>query len=347
MVICEFSDTKPDYITEDSALAGFSDGKGSVSHFIEAASYGRMVMSRHESSVVTVQIGKAWSDISDIHGCPVQEFQELGDLAMDKVRQKYMESNTEWNNFSFREFFLPRHPKAGGCKWWGISAIGCGHPRNLAHAGDSSCNQYYTRGFPYVRAFQFGQSFGLGDADGPVFGKWLENGDRSDIMGSSYALTPYSAPAAYQLGWLRDVSGEVLTWDSGTPQSLVHLRSISATELAGHDDFIAVKVPCPSCVPQVPRYASQIGGHMWVSFRGSEGYSSYKLESKWQNKVYIHLARHYTSEWHGKGTELWSVLGSGEAFQSNGFAFVACSVANGTSTVAIAANEASARKSCK
>lgn len=87
---------------------------------------------------------------------------------------------------------------------------------------------------------------------------------------------------------------------------------------------------------------------MWVQFRGDEGYSSHVLSTEWQNKVYVHLHRTYTSKYWGRGSELWARLGAGEGWSAPeaDYAVHVCSIEGDVATVTFGGTEAEAQASC-
>lgn len=123
-------------------------------------------------------------------------------------------------------------------------------------------------------------------------------------MGSAWRITGYTAAALHQMGIMPD--SEVLDHSSGNEWAK-DIRSISL-ESSVVADCTAIRIECPTCVPQVASHVNNTGGYVWVSFRGDEKYSALKLPVQYQNKVYVHLARAHSSELYGKGTELWAIL---------------------------------------
>ena len=96
------------------------------------------------------------------------------------------------------------------------------------------------------------------------------------------------------------------------------------------------------------RTSPQVGGYLWVSFRGDEGYSG-AIHKHFQNKVYVHLARRHVSETYGQGTEMWAKLGQGEAYTLpsvagplSGKTVYVCSIGAHSSAVVVTDGDATA-----
>lgn len=123
-------------------------------------------------------------------------------------------------------------------------------------------------------------------------------------MGSAWKTVGYIASGLHQMGVMPD--SDVVDYSVDNEWSKV-IRSLSLDSDVVSDG-LAIRVPCPSCVPKVEKHASNVGGYIWVSFRGDEKYSALELAAKWQNKVYVHLARAFSNKLYGKGSELWAVL---------------------------------------
>merc|ERR1712217_931653 len=118
------------------------------------------------------------------------------------------------------------------------------------------------------------------------------------------------------MGVLREAPGELLQWTPETP--IVALQSISLPLGVAEADYVAIRIPCAQCVAKQAGWQDNVGGDLFVQYRGADGYSGLEVEPRFQNKVYVHLSRK-SSRWSnqyggktGKGTELWAMLGLGE-----------------------------------
>merc|ERR1712048_783711 len=91
-----------------------------------------------------------------------------------------------------------------------------------------------------------------------------------------------------------------------------------------------------------------VGGDLFVQFRGDEGYSGLNLEDRYQNKVYIHLARKMFSQSIGRGTELWATLSAGEIWSDAalGLAIYVCEIHGDWANVSVAEDDVTARQRC-
>jgi len=170
-----------------------------------------------------------------------------------------------------------------------------------------------------VRGHELGHNLGLLHAGGlNAGGQYVEYGDPEAAMGASYRFSSFTAAGRYQMGVLHDAQGEVvevnpadLPGNSALGALPITLGSLSLPLNQPGADCVAVKISCPSCVPLVSSHSSNMGGYLWLQFRGDEGYSAITnggIADKYQNKVYVHLARHYQHKRYGAGTEMWAML---------------------------------------
>lgn len=165
-------------------------------------------------------------------------------------------------------------------------------------------------------------------------------------MGASWKLSGFIAAARFQMGLLSTKPGEVITWDS-TMTSPIKLASISLPLNQPGADGVAIRFHCGKCVPKVASHKHNVGGWLWVQFRGDEGYST-KIAKQYQNKVFVHLARKYVRATSGKGTELWKVLSEGESYETpNQYTVHVCSIVGDIATVTMGDSETNAKQSCQ
>jgi hypothetical protein len=156
---------------------------------------------------------------------------------------------------------------------------------------------------------------GFLQAGGKYNGLYREYADLQAVMGLSGEFADFNAAARYQMGVLRIGSGEVAEIEESTTKPIA-LQSLSLPPGVPGAEYIAIRFSCPECIPKVASHASNVGGHIWIQFRGDEGYSSMHegLTSAYQNRVYVHLARRYDSPDFGEGTELWASLSAGDEY---------------------------------
>lgn len=305
---------------------------GTLNDMIEKASYGKVSMPKEKRKIVSVNMGKNWASVS---GCPYNSFVTEG---LQKVRVQHPEVKIE--SYHFREFFIPYVSHTGGCGWGGLANVGCGY---YSYIGTSrTCNAWYRSAVPFVRAHEIGHNFGLLHAGGPSGSSYVEYGDPAASMGASYRFSSFIASARYQAGWLEIGDGKVIEWTEARASPIV-IHSISLPLGQANSDGVAIRIACPTCTPKVSSHSRNVGGHLWVQFRGDEGYSSHKLSSTLQNRVYVHLARKYTSSYYGKGSEMWSVLSAGEYFNHAQTWIFVCSIEGDLAKISIGASLESAK----
>ena len=107
--------------------------------------------------------------------------------------------------------------------------------------------------------------------ESPMEGPYVEYGDPQASMGASYVMSSFNVAARYQMGLLLDT--EVIEWTSARTSPMT-IQSISLTEAA---DAVGIKFACPSCVPKVSTHSNNVGGYLWMQFRGDKDYSRHKL----------------------------------------------------------------------
>ena len=314
MMICNYKDQDAFVTDETRVMNSFyqklgeklystTDGRGSFADMLEASSYGRFTAPRSKGKVVTVTINKNFPTA----GC------DYNGMARDCKQATRDQTHLNPDDFTYREFFIPT--KGSGCRWGGLASVGCGHyslvPRKAA------CQAWYRSDRPFVRAHEIGHNLGFLHAGGDSGGQFVEYGDPQASMGASYVFSSFNAANRYQGGFLHKAAGEAVEFqpdfnagNSGT----FKLQSLSKPLGEPGSDAVAVFWTCPKCVPQVSSHSRNKGGYLWLQFRGDEGYSASKLNSKYQNKVYVHLARKYQSKYYGKGTEMWQMMEKGASY---------------------------------
>jgi hypothetical protein len=166
-------------------------------------------------------------------------------------------------------------------------------------------------------------------------------------MGGTNLFIGFMAAARQQLGFLHMKPGEVIDWDpSMLAQAGITLSSISLPLNQPGADGVAIRLPCPACVPKVAAHKA-IGGYLWVQFRDASLYSN-NVPSKYKNKVFVHLQRRYWKRWYGAGTELWKALAQGESYQPTNSPYVVfvCSIKGALAKVAIGTSKSIAAGNC-
>jgi len=312
MMICNYKDQNAFITDEKKVMDSFytrlgEDGQGSFADMLSRSSYGRFTAPRSKGKVVTVWINKNFPT----NGCPTHEI--ATDCKQATRDQKYLDPD----EFTFREFFIPG--RGSGCKWVGLAATGCGHYSRIPRK--AACQAWYRdshTSLSFTRAHEIGHNLGFLHAGGLEGGAYVEYGDPQASMGNSFQFSSYNAASRYQGGFLHKVAGEALEFqpdfnagNSGT----FTLQSLSKPLGEPGSDGVAVFWKCPKCVPKVSSHSRNVGGNLWLQFRGDEGYSASKLGSTFQNKVYVHLARKYNNIVYGKGTEMWQKMGKGDSYR--------------------------------
>lgn len=333
MIVTIFSGT--DNIWDEGELYEqvFETGASLNDLFVHSSS-GQLSVSSSMTKVVTVTLASDWaSSWSSVTNCP---YMDVMSEALEAVEEQH---GIDPNAYTYREIFMP---SGGGCGWAGLASVGCGHPsRGLPRPG--ACIAWYNYKSIGVRAHELGHNLGLLHAAAESGGSFTEYGDYQSMMGygAFYAPISYLPSARYQLGLLAEVSGEVIEWaeDSSSP---VLLSSTSVELGVGGADAVAVMIPCDDCVPQTSTYVSNVGGSLWVTFRGEESsWADEVISSQFRQKVFVHLARWYASVYYGGGTELWATLSEGETYDLpyTGFSVKFCELIDNTSRVSITQGE--------
>jgi hypothetical protein len=339
-MILEYNDYKPTYTSEEhivNQMFGAEDGtEGTFAHLISTATYGRIVAPRANHKIVRVPMESNWADIS---GCPYDSFTTTSAAQMAKHHP-----NINMNEYQFHQIIIPSSP-SGGCGWGGLANLGCGHYDKIGNYR-LPCTAWYRVPQIFAWTHELGHNLGLSHAGGDNGGStFVEYGDRQASMGASYRMSSFTASARHQMGVLHDTPGEAAEWDPS--KGKVRLQSLSLPLPSPESGaYVGVRFNCPNCVSKV-RNKPQ-GGNVWVQFRGDEGYSKYRLSEEWQNKVYVHLHRAYTSKYWGRGSELWARLGAREGWSAPeaDYAVHVCSIDGDVATVAFGSTEAEAASSC-
>lgn len=345
VILTDYNDNKPSYTNEKKVM---DDLYGTMSDMVTKSTYGRVLLPRERGRVVTVKMGENWN------GRKKCDAGQIMRVAKEKVRQQH--PSVDPDSFTFREFHIPDKPN-GGCTWGGVADAGCGHPSLLPRPG--GCWTVIRVPAIHARMHELGHNLGLLHADGfdPKIGKFREYGDPAAALSASYVFTGFVAPAKGALGVLRTTPGEVINWSGPSNEGFMALGSLSLPLNQPGAMAVAIKFTCPKCRTKinvdgwrkVSDFQKISGGYVWVSFRGDEGYSSYKLGKELQNKVYVHWARPYRSPTLNDGTELWAVLASGENFSppSTGYTVHVCSILGDIAKVTVGESLNHAMAQCK
>ena len=179
---------------------------------------------------------------------------------------------------------------------------------------------------------------------------FVEYGDPTAAMGASYRFSSFIASSRFFLGVLGLGEGGVVDWSNGADKPLT-LQSKSLPLGQTGAEAVAIRIKCPTCVPKVSAHAHKVGGYIWVSFRGDEGYSAIQnrgLEERFQNKIYVHLAREFSNLRINEGSELWKGLKVGEYYRpENLFTIYVCSIAEDLAKVVVGNSAADASSKCR
>ena len=270
--------------------------QGSVADMLRKTTNNQIYPTRARARVVTVQMNTlAPSDMS----CPYTAMADAADAA---VQQQF---GFNPSNYTYREYFLPIDRDIG-CRWGGLAMMGCGRYGHIPAPG--SCRAWYRQSGAFTRAHELGHNLGLAHAGGEQGGSFVEYGDPQAIMGASFVMSSFIAGARSQLGTLPD--SQVITWTPGMRHREIY--SISHDLHTTGTARAALKFACPNCVPRVEARSGNIGGEIWVQYRGNEGYSSLALSQQdYQNRVYVHLMRRVNSRYGGSGKRALGEPGAG------------------------------------
>jgi len=348
MLQLDFIDIHPEYGSNkdiENAIYGEEGGdeavgetEGSFAHMINSSSYGRITAPRWAGAVVTLSMGTTWGNVSI---CPK-------DSIARESRQRLLEqSDIELDAYDFHAFLMPSSHRAG-CPFWGLANLACGHP-SLLPLTDAGvyCSAWFFTSSPSTIAHELGHNLGLSHAIAPTTDGIMVAYDPEAIVSDAYIFTDFIAAHRYQMGVLREAPGEVIEWTREVPP--VALQSISLPLGQPGADYVAMRIPCSACVPKQPGKEENVGGNLFVQFRDDEGYSGINLEDRYQNKVYIHLARKtFGHSRVGRGTELWAMLSAGEVWSDSalGLAIYVCEVQSDWANVSVAEDEETARQRC-
>lgn len=334
-ILCNYTDQHPGYGGEAGVMdALYGDGgMGTFTDMIAKSSYGLLIAPRWAGAAITVQMGTSWGNVTN---CPAGG---IANLARSRVREQY--PDLDMDAYDYYEFFIPTSP-SGGCSWAGLAGVGCGHYSQLPKL-KGSCTAWYRAKTGVVRAHELGHNLGLSHAGSTS----AEYGDPQALMGTSYSFSSFTAAARYQMGFLQKAPGQVFEW---APQqtNATALQSLSLPLGQPGVDYVAMMIRCPECVPKVPGHQGKVGGYLWVSFRGDEGYSSHDLKKAHQNKVYVHLARAFTNPIYGSGTEMWAKMVAGQSYRPSelNLTIYVCEIFQDWAKVSVAEDEASAKSQC-
>jgi len=347
-VITQWNDVNVTYMTEKEARDQLYNHNANFADMISSAFYGKIIAPRSYGKTVTVYMERDWATFGS--DCPTDE---TANAALLKVTEQF--PNIDVTKYTNKEFFIPQHPSLD-CNWIGYADMGCAHLSVIGKGQE--CNVWYRAANAFTRAHELGHTFGFAHAGGKRKGteKYVDYGDDQAIMGNNpYQFSSYNLAARYQLGVLGIGKGEVVTWPTyvdvnGMTQPItIQSMSLAPGSVEGAD-FTGVRIACEDCIPMVEKEAANVGGYLWVQFRGDEGYSAKGLNKEWQNKVYVHLARKYRWVTHGSGTEHWATMTAGEHFEptsiKNNFQLSVrvCSITGDMAKVSIAVGEHSSER---
>jgi hypothetical protein len=296
---------------ESASEASLNRSHNSAKRMIRQAAYSSF---RPPSDFITVTMPKAWQDASK--DCT-------------QARKDIFDRIPNVTQYVYQMIFFPKgHKCAGG--WAGLAVVGCGVPSESPNG--RFCWSMYQGGVGeshFVQGHELGHNFGFRHAGGAnKNGKFVEYGDPKHIMGNSYDMnTTFSAAHRYQIDWLKDKSGEMVTY-KGT--ALVYsISSLTETKSYPGADGVAAKFSCPTCVSEVERFQHLVGGDSVISF-------SY-------GRVYVHYSRGLR-----KGTEAWAILERGQGWQNKygQQAVHVCSTSGQIARVAIARTASRAKRTC-
>lgn len=358
MIICEFTDYKPDYVNERTAFAelfgsflplhrylfeamGIAEPFGADTHvtndkptlkdILVTESNNHLTVSLEKSKVVTIQMKVAWGRVT---GCP---YESMAERALRMVREQH--PGVDPDSYSFRELFIPSNP-SGGCTWDALANKGCGHPKYLPSPG--ACLAWYRNNDRFARMHELGHNLGLSHAGGDAGnGVWTEYGDKHVNMGNGYGMAVFSSADRYHMGWLADGHGEVLEWKSTDGAGIFVLSEAHRPPRQPGTEGVAVKIVCPSCRSKVPKHSQDIGGYLFID------YIQELLHWGW---LTIRFSRDMSSiTYRTQGTEEWAKLKKRGAFyEAEGISILFCHWDRKAqhATIAIGDNLTAARAKC-
>ena len=116
---------------------------------------------------------------------------------------------------------------------------------------------------------------------------------RSHARADAISTTPstwqaYTAPAAYQLGFLEEA--HIKEWDT---RGVFKVRDLALTPISSGGQYSAVVHECASC-PWISR-GSGSGGVLFISYKAADVGYDQGLGASYKDKVFVRLLRQHSS----------------------------------------------------